>query len=294
MIFWSFILVGILGGTTGALIKYATLQVHPAVVVIIRLGLSTLFLLPFAIKFKIDIGKKNIRLVIISSILLLSNILLFSIGVRHTSAVISQVIYVPTSVLVAVFGYFLLKEKLSTNHILGLTITIAGILMLAAGSFLTRDIKSFGEPFGNFLIIIGLFTWAGFFIASRKLAKDLSPLSISFMSTLFAFIFSLIISSPYILFNQSITLNVDQKSAAVLIASSVTSVVFLYLSQTLIKKTSAFIASLVTYVNPIAAALWGIILFYEKPTFYLIISSIVIFAGVFIATSYNYLKQNKI
>jgi drug/metabolite transporter (DMT)-like permease len=290
MIFLYFLLAGTLGGTTGSLIKYAAQEMPPLQLVFLRLGLSVLLFLPFVLKFKIRIHKNQLKLVLLSSTFLLSNIVLFSVGVQYTSAIMSQLIYVPTSVLVALFGYFLLKEKLKSNQIFGLFITILGMSLLAYGSINTSDIFSFGKPVGNLLITIGLFSWALYFTASRSLVKTLSPLSVSFINTAVAFVLSAFLIP---LDDSKLTWNFSTATQIALLASVVTSVAFLFLSQNLIKKTSAFTASLITYINPIAATAWGIFLFREKPVPGLILSGLLVFVGVFIATTYNYAKGSK-
>ncbi|HSX18576.1 MAG TPA: DMT family transporter [Candidatus Saccharimonadales bacterium] len=290
MIFLTFLLIGMLGGTTGSLIKYADLGTSPFLLVSIRLGISVILLLPFVIRSKIKIPKKLLPHTVISSMLLAVNILLFTTGVRYTSALMSQLIYVPTAVVVALLGYFFLKEKLKMNQVFGLIVTFIGISLLIQGSIKTGDLKSFGQPFGNFLILTAMFIWSSYVVLTRKIIKDISILSLTFTNILIAFL----ISAPFVIFEinqKTIHFPTNYSQQLALLGSAVSSTFFIFLSQNFIKKTSAFIASLVTYVNPIAAGIWGAFLFGEKPTLGLIVGSVIVFSGVFISTSYNYVRN---
>lgn len=292
MIFFAFVVIGILGGTTAALIKYASGDFSPFVLIATRLIFSVLLLLPFIIKYKIQAPRESWPLIILSSTLLSTNLFLFTIGVKYTSTFMSQLLYVPTGVIVAFLGYIVVREKLKPNQIAGLVITILGMSLLALGSLRNGDAKTIGEPFGNFLIIIGLFAWSAYFVVTRKIVKTVPVLSLSFLNLSIALIISLLFI-PYELSRSTFTFSPDSLMQFSVFASALTSTAFIFLSQSFIKKTSAFIASLVTYVNPVSGAVWGFLLFGEKPTMVLFASTVIIFVGVFFATSYNYLRGNK-
>lgn len=291
MIFLNFLLIGFLGGTTGSLIKYAAIELPPVLLITLRFALSLLILLPFVLKFKIKVAKDKWKLMLISGLFFAANNFLFTIGVKHTSAIMSQLIYVPTSLIVAILGYIFLKEKLRANQILGLFITFVGMGLLAFGSLKTNDIKSFGEPFGNLMISIGLFSWSAFLVLSRKLSQDHSPLSVSFLNFATVLLFSLFLL-PVESANTTVQLSeLKQGTIIALVAAGFTSAGFVYFFQNFVKRTSAFISSFFVYINPIVATVWGYFLFGEKLTPALGASSFLVFTGVFLATSYNYLRE---
>lgn len=286
-----FFLVGILGGTTGSLIKYAGQEVPGVMLVAIRFALALFILLPFMLKNGFDLPKSKRNLIFISSAAFGINVLLFAAGIQYTSAIMGQIIYVPSSILVAIAGYIFLKEKLSLHQVLGLALTISGLFVLALGSLKTGDIHNFGKPEGNFLIFIALFFWVTYLVTSRKVVKDYSPVSVAFYNTAIALLVSLFVLP---IEAKGTVYNFTQWSFPTwlsLVGCAISSSVFIFLYQRFLKTTSAFVASLVNYVNPIAASLIGITLFDETLTLSLVLGALIICAGVFMATSFGYIKS---
>lgn len=290
MNFFLFLVVGILGGTTGSLIKYAVLEIPPIPSVAIRFGVSLIFLLPFVLNKGISVPKSKRNLLLLSSVCLAANVLLFAIGIQYTSAIMGQLIYLPTSVIVAILGYFFLKEKLTINQIVGLILTIVGILILALGSIETSDIHNFGKPLGNILIFIGLFVWSSYLVLSRKIVKDYSPLLVTFYNTSISLALFIIFALIEIKIHPYNLNSMSTPSFVALISAAGTSVLFIFLYQKFLKTTSAFIVSFATYLNPLAATVIGITVFGEKLTFNFLLGGLIIFVGVFLATSYNYIQ----
>lgn len=286
-----FLLVGIFGGTTGSLIKYVGQEVPPILLTVVRFGAAILLLLPLIVLKKEGIPKREqLKLLALAGILLGSNVVLFSIGIQHTSAIMGQIIYTPTSIIVAIFGYLFLGEKLSKNQVIGLAITIFGMFLLIGGSIGKSDIHTLGEPLGNILIVVGLFCWSSYLLVSRKALKNVSALTSTFYSFCIASIFALTFIPTEIQAIQKgfeITPNVIFAWATMIL----TSTVFIFLYQRFLKTTSAFVASLVTYINPISAAVFGITVFKERLTAQLLLGSAIVLFGVFISTSYGYVQS---
>ena len=286
-----FFIVGILGGTTGSLIKYAGQEVPPVMLVVIRFALALVILLPLMAKNGFHVPKSKRNLIFISSAAFGINVLLFATGIQYTSAIMGQLIYVPSSILVAIAGYVFLKEKLNIHQVIGLALTIIGLLVLALGSLKTGDIHTFGKPEGNLLILIALFFWVTYLITSRNLVKDYSPLSVAFYNTAIALLVSMFVfpieatGTVYHFTNWSVS------TWAALIGCAVSSSLFIFLYQRFLKTTKAFVVSLVNYINPIAAAVIGIAVFEENLNLNLVVGALIICAGVFMATSFGYIKN---
>lgn len=294
MTLFVLLLASIIGGSNAALVKFTVGQFSPVILVIFRSALAALMILPFFYftksSFKIKAKKAYLLL---ANLLFAANWLFFATGIQYTSVIMSQIIYIPTALIVAILGYLFLKEKLSKNQVFGLVLTLIGMSVLIWGSTRSQDILSFGKPLGNFLIILGLFSWSIYTIVSRKISSIYTPLTITFYNFLISAIFvSLLI--PLKLGNKDFML-ADITIGGILGLVSIAffnSVLFFWLYQWVIGKTSAFISSLILYVTPIIAAFTGIIFFGEKLTASLVLASALIMVGVFLATTYQALKIN--
>jgi drug/metabolite transporter (DMT)-like permease len=199
---------------------------------------------------------------------------------------VAQLIYVPTSLIVAGLGYLLLKEKLKKIQITGLLLTLIGMLVLFLGPARSQQALSFGTPFGNLLIVGGLISWASYIVVTRKVSDKFSPLSIIFIDFFLTAVLSGILLIPtsqqtgFLLIKFETNLILSIITAAV-----ISSVGFFLLSQWLIKHTSAFISSTFIYPTTLSALVYGTIFFGERLSFGLILASILILAGVFLSTN---------
>ncbi len=291
-IFFIFLLVAFIGGSNAALVKLSVREFPPALVVFLRFLFAAIIISPFVFRRRIVIEKKTKKYILLTGLTFAINILLFAVGIQYTSVIMSQIIYVPSGLLVAIIGFIFLKEKLSKNEVAGLILSLVGMAVLIQGSIKTQDTLSFGKPIGNVLIVVGLFSWSLYLVFSRKLSKTYSPLTINF----FSFTITLLLSLPFAIFEYSIRpFNLSQVTLSGILGLAglviLSSIAFYFFYQWVIKYTSAFISSLVLYIIPIFAAVFGTLFFSEKLTTTLVLGSLLIFFGVFYAMSHQYVRK---
>lgn len=285
-----FLLASLVGGSGTPLIKFTVGVFSPITLVVLRALLATLFIFPVVFQKRLFILKEKRTQLLLANILFAANWLFFAFGIQHTTVIMGQIIYLPTAAIVAIIGYLFLKEKLTKEQIIGLILTIGGMSFLIYGSYSTGEVLSFGTPTGNFLVMLGLFSWSVYTVVSRSISSLYSPLTITFFNFVMAFVLSLILL-PFEFVNQSSLINVTSTGILGLISVVLfNSVIFFYLYQWLVKHTSAFISSLSLYLVTVFASAAGIIFFNEKLTTSLIIGVVLVVFGVFLSTSYNYLK----
>lgn len=293
MILAVFLLNALIGGTNPAFVKAALTEFPPITLVFLRSLLAALVTLPLIYsqwsKIKTFSEKK---LLFISSLLFAGNWLFFSIGLQSSSIIMSQIIYMMTPLIVAILGYFFLKEVISKNQILGLILAIFGMSILIYGSIKSQDILSFGTPLGNFILIISKICWALYLVTSRKVSKSYNPLTILFFNFTTATLVALLIIPFELSIRHFDLTNVSATGFFSLLALAlISSVLVFFLYQWLIKHTSAFIPSLLSYPVALVAGIIGIIFFGEKLTVTLILGGALIMLGVFLATTYQYAKK---
>ncbi len=283
-----FLLAALIGGAGAPTVKFALMDFQPITLVLIRAMFSAILIAPFIVK-KIKFKKQTFKYLISANILFAINWIFFALGVGRTSVMMSQIMYVPTALIVAIIGYIFLKEKINREQVYGLVLTITGISFLIANSITDQRVVSFGSPFGNLLIGIGMIAWAGYLVLTRKVSVDYSPEEIIFSNFLVAIPVSLIFipfeQSPFVM---SLSLGAIAAISSVVLFSSVG---FFLLLQWLVKHTSAFVASLAIYPMTIVATIAGVIFYGEKISLNFLIGAVFILFGVFIATSYKFARN---
>ncbi|OGD84768.1 hypothetical protein A3B51_02170 [Candidatus Curtissbacteria bacterium RIFCSPLOWO2_01_FULL_41_18] len=288
-----FLFTSIIGGAGSPLIKF-TLNYFPTVIfVALRAFFSALIILPFIYRELIKIKPKQIQYLIFANALFAGNWLFFALGIQKTSVIMGQIIYLPTALIVAIIAYFFLNEKLAKEQIYGLVITILGFAILTYGSVRSQDTLSFGTPVGNLLVVAGLLCWSLYTVISRKISNLYKPQLITFFNFAITAMITFLIL-PFELKNGAIKISSAPALAIFGFLGVVTlsSILFFFLYQWLIKNTSAFISSLVLYPVTLFASLAGVILFDERLTLSFAFGSMFVLIGVFLATSYQYIKNN--
>ena len=278
-----FLFVLLFGGANAALIKYAGAKIAPIDLVFLRSIIAALAIAPFVAKNEIIKFRRDPKILSLAALLFAANWILFAYGIQKTSVIMGQLIYVPTSLIVAGLGYLILREKLSKKEIIGLVLSLFGISYLIIGSLKTKDVLSFGTPFGNTLVIIGLFSWAFYLILTRKISKSYKPLTIIFIDFIFSGFISLIF---FILNFRNLHLGVFNVNLimAILAIAFLSSIVFFFLNQWLVKHSSAFISSMLLYPTTLSAIIYGIVFFKEKLEISIVIGGLVMLIGVFLST----------
>lgn len=287
-----FILVSIIGASGSTLAKVALNDFPPSIIVFLRFFLAVLILSPFVLKEKIKIIPGTFRNLSFAGIALSFNLLFFVSGLQHTSIIMSQLMFIPTGLLVGLVGFLFLKEKITKNQIIGLILAILGMSILLYGSIKTQDVLSLGKPIGNILVGIGVLFWSFYLVLSRRLSKFYSPIAIAFSN----FCFASIISLPLALweFKKGDFLISEVTTSgilAILGLTFVSSIAFYLILQKLIKLTSAFIGSLTVYGVFLSVSILGPIFFQEKITLTFLIAAGLIIPGVLIATKSDKIQK---
>jgi drug/metabolite transporter (DMT)-like permease len=162
-------------------------KIGPSSFVFLRiLGAGILFwIIKSFIKEKID-KKDFLRLIFCGLLGVAANQLLFFHGLNLTSPIDASIIITSIPVLVVIFSFFILKEKITTNKLLGISIgSLGAILLIWYGN------KSGGTSslLGNLFIFINACSYALYLVLVKPLMKKYNPLTVISWVFLFGFVF---------------------------------------------------------------------------------------------------------
>ena len=162
-------------------------KIGPSAFVFIRLIFGTLLF--WLIKFFIKEKVKRIdlfRLAFCGMLGAAANQLLFFNGLNLTSPIDASIIITSVPVIVLVFSVILLKEKITTNKVLGIMIGGLGAILL-----ITYGNNSGGTSsnFGNLLIFLNTCCYGLYLVIVKPLMKKYHPITIISWVFLFGFFF---------------------------------------------------------------------------------------------------------
>ncbi|MBI3341979.1 DMT family transporter [Candidatus Curtissbacteria bacterium] len=288
MTLFLLLLAAVAGGLNPAVVKYLANQFSPFTFITLRFVLAVLVLLPIAYKRKWIKWKNFNKEMLITNILFAGNTIIFTLGIKYTSVIVSQVVYLMTPLLVAVIGFLIIKEKLTKIQFIGLIISLAGTGFILESSFKSPDLLSNGTLLGNLLMAAADLCWAIYLVMSKKIGKSYTPLQIIFNSFAVTALIAIVIS-PFLFDPTKIIGDINLLSASALIfAVLVSSIGFFFLYQVLLTKTSVFTTSLLSYLTVGTTTLFGALFYKEHLTPNIIFGCLLVSFGVIFAATYKH------
>ncbi len=289
---FALIFANFLGGAFSPLfVRIGTSEIPPITFTALRFLVATLVFFPIFLSQRKKFHSEDFPKIIFNSIFFMLNATLFAIGLRFTTIITSQILYTLVPLFVGLFSFFLFKEKIGQNKIIGAAIALSGTAFLIWESFSKVQSISLGTPLGNVIILCAVISWSFYFSFSKKLTDRNGPV----VTTFFSFLITLLIVgiiSPFEFSSTSINLNHlrPEVIGSIFGVGIISSGALVFLYQYGISKTSSFVASIFTYFVPVFSSLTAIPLAHEKISGQLIIGGLLITIGVFYATSYSVIK----
>lgn len=294
----ALILAAVFGGLGPILGKFALFQFSPFFIITLRFGLALLVLAPALILTKnYHIRRDDIPLIFGISLLGSVNFLFFIIGLQYTTSIVTQIIYLLVPVIVLILSKIFFKESFSRFQIFGVLLGILGASLVLGKTFsdpFNLLAQSLGSFKGNFIILIGAFSWSLYLILSKKASIKYPPITLTTYTGLTLFFLSLIFIVKDL--NQHLVALINAEAISIFSVIGLAffnSVAMLFLYQWGNKHATPFAAASVLYLSTLTTAVIAVPLFGEKITLTFLISGGLIFLSVYLATIHPFLKKRK-
>ena len=283
--FMIVILGVILTGGASVYVKLGLKDMPPFTFTFIRFFLALVFFIPLILKTKFKINKDSIPVFLISLLSTL-NIILFSFGIRLTSASIGQLIYALVPILSVIISHYLLNEKITWKKILGILLGFVGMGVIIIPAISNLNTGNSTGLLGNGLIFIGAVSYTFYTILSKKIQKKHSPIYITtafFITTmLVSFCFSVI---EIFAIKNFAALFTPNSLWSLFYVSFFASAVAYLLGQYAIKFGTPLIASLTLYLLPILTVIWAFFILGEVANSQFIIGGTFALVGAWLVSS---------
>ena len=272
----------ILGGGVTTLSKIALRDIPVFGFTFLRFFCASLVILPYFLKNRPKI-QKDFYKVLLFSLFLSVNVLIFPIGVRLTTATIGQTLYVFVPIITALASYFLLSEIFSARKITGVFVGLLGALVIILLPEITKGAPFAGNLQGNFIIFLGVIAVAFYTVLSKKFQKQYTPFQINALFIFLTTILAAGLAIPELFFSSSWLqhISVGATFATVYVGILGTAAWYL-LYQYVIKHSTPLIASMILYLQPAATFVWASLLLGERLTIGLLIGVALAFTGVYL------------
>lgn len=265
--------------------KYALVGFSPFTMTALRVWIAALVLLPAAVRI-VPGGLRWSSFVraLPMSLCYTGNITLFALGIGFTTALTSQLLYLLVPVLVLIGARIFFREALTSGKVIGTLLGIAGVVFVLLGSLQGSLANSLGTPMGNILILLAAFSWSAFSLLAQRQSRTYHPLELSCYALLTSSVILPLLVLPDILRHQA--LHAPLGWLAIVGALGMALVVSAgrdFSFQWGVQGSSAFIASTMGFVGPFLTIAYAIPLLGEHLSASLLLSGVLIFAGLFFA-----------
>lgn len=280
-IYWLPLLAILFWGASFIATKYLLAELTPETIISMRLILAITLLLSIALIQKRDfsINFKSHLYILVLAMIAVFHLWIQVTGLKFTTASNTGWIIGTAPIFMAILGLIFFKEKLNALKIIGIITATFGLLLLVGkGDLSNIDLI---KNKGDLLVLSSSFTWGIYSMVNKKISLNYSPL----MTILYLFIMMAIIIIPFTVSASSIN-SVKNLSGLGWIAilflgllcSGVSYVIWAYaLREMESAKVGAYL-----YFEPFVTVLTAWIFLREDITLLMILSGLIITAGVFL------------
>ncbi len=249
-------------------------------------GVSLFWLVSLFIPEKVE-KKDLIRLSICGFFGIAANQLMFFSGLELTSTIHASIIMVSSPIIVSILALFILKEKINYKKIIGIAIGLSGALLIITNKENGSD--NFGL-WGDVLIFLNATSYGLYLVLVKPIMHKYHPITV----LKWVFTFGFIIIIPFGLYDIE-TINWVMPTHIILKIGFVIlfTTFFCYLLNIYgVKHVSPTIVSSYIYLQPILTAFIALLSGREQINRLVIISSILIFIGVYLVSAAPVKKTN--
>ncbi len=209
------------------------------------------------------------------------NQILFLVGLHYTSPVNSSIIISTNPIFAFVFAAIILKENISFMKGTGLAIGLSGVLLLILQNG-TPDLSS-NTFVGDIYTLINTISWAFYTVIIKRMLEKYHPVTVM----KWTFTFGMFTTIP-IGYSQWSTMDWSAITLNGWLGIGFVVVFATYLGYLLIsfglRRLSPTIVSTYTYINPVIAAYLASIMGQDHIDIVMVLSALLIFAGVFVVS----------
>lgn len=259
---------------------------EPLTIALYRLLFTTLLILPVVLLHKktreelVHLPRSTLFIMILIGLVLAAHFALWITSLSKTSIASSVILVTAHPILVAPISFYFLKEKLSFLNAFGISISVAGVVVLVLGNYGFSSF-TFDTLEGNILAILGGVAAGIYILGGRIMRKSVSIFSYALVvyavGTIALFIICLFYNSPI----YAPSFNAYGVILLMAIISGIFGHTFYNWS---LKYIPASVASVALLGEPIGSSLlaYAIPSISQEPSIYTIIGGAIILSGIYL------------
>jgi len=207
------------------------------------------------------------------------NQMLFIKGLTMTSTIHASLLMLCTPLLITVFAFWILKEKITFLKSLGLALGIGGAVLL----IMSKEKNGTASLSGDMLIVLNAMAYTIYFILVKPLMQEYPPLHV--VRWVFTFGFLMIVPFGWIQFTEVQWIQFDWSHFISLFTIVICGTFLAYSFNIFgIKHLGAGVTGSYIYTQPVFAAIIAAFFLKEDFNWEKVIAGLMIFSGVFLVS----------
>lgn len=284
--YFLLIIAAVIWGIDNTVIKIGLRDIPPVIFTFFRYPITSLLFGAILLYKKLPKTVERKDLPQIALLALFNSVfgmVFINIGLKYTTASNAAIINsVFPPILIALFAWLFLKEKLSLINILGILTSVLGVVFILNIFTGIKELMKSQYFFGNVLIFAGAISWTVYNILGKTIFKKYNAITI----TAYLFSFSALFLIPFVLWELTRqSFSFPPSSLLAVIYDCIFAGFFAYLFWNKgLKAIPASRVGIFTYVIAISGVITGVIFLKEVLTIPFIIGCVLTFIGLYLTT----------
>lgn len=283
--FLALIVANIIWGAASPIFKLSLQNIPPFTLAFLRFFIASLILVPvlgrkISLKLK---SRRDLFLLLGNALLgITMNIIFFFLGLRLTLAMNAPVIASGAPILTLLFAIVLLREPFKLRKFLGMILGFFGILVIIFEPLLEKGLD--GTVSGNLLLVLATLGAVGGTITGYKLFRRYNPMTLTFWTFVIGAASFLPLAAYEYIKSPNLYALLDWRGYVGIVFGAVLSSAAAYtLFNWGLSKISATDTAMFTYIDPVAGAIFSVLLLHEPITGLFLLGTLFIFSGIGLA-----------
>ena len=258
-------------------------QIKPLALVALRsIGAASLFWITSLFMPKEKVSRKDLLFLLFCSLFgVVTNQVLFLVGLNYTSPVNSSIIVSTNPIFAFIFAALILRENITFLKGIGLSIGLTGVLLLILEHG-TPDINS-RTFLGDLSTLVNTISWAFYTVIVKRMLEKYHPVTVMKWTFFFGMFITISIGYPQWSSTDWSAISLNGWLGIGFVVLFATYLGYLLISFGL-RRLSPTIVSTYTYLNPVIAAYLATIMGQDHIDINMVLSAVLIFTGVFVVS----------
>lgn len=258
-------------------------QIKPLALVAVRsISAAGLFWLTSLFLPREKVSRKDLLFLAFCSLFgVVTNQVLFLVGLNYTSPVNSSIIVSTNPIFAFILAAVILKENITFLKGIGLSIGLSGVLLLILENG-TPDVSS-RTFLGDISTLVNTISWAFYTVIVKRMLEKYHPVTVMKWTFFFGMFITVSLSYPQLSTTDWSVISFKGWLGIGFVVLFATYIGYLLISFGL-RRLSPTIVSTYTYLNPVIAAYLATIIGQDRIDLNMVLSAVLIFTGVFVVS----------